>query len=62
MPRRASTKKNNDDKKNIEYIVRGSSPLYSGLSVLSFILVVSAIVLQYLELTTEYGFSTAIFF
>jgi hypothetical protein len=61
MPRPASTKKK-IDKQNVEFIVRGSSPLYSALSVLSFLLVASAIALQYIELTTEYGFPAGIFF
>lgn len=64
MPRPASTKKNKNkpDTSNIEYIVRGSSPLYSALSVLSFVLIVASIAMQAIELTQDYGFSPMIFF
>ena len=61
MPRPASTKKK-QDKSNVEYIVRGSSPLYSALSVLSFVLIALSIAMQYIELTQDYGFPSAIFF
>lgn len=67
MPQPASTKKkqaakNKLDKSNIEYIVRGSSPLYSALSVLSFVLIVASIAMQVIELTQDYGFPPTIFF
>ena len=62
MPRPGSTKKKSQGKENVEYIVRGSSPLYSALSVVTFVLIAIAIAFQYLELTGEHGFPTGIFF
>jgi hypothetical protein len=62
MPRPGSTKNKSQDKENVEYIVRGSSPLYSALSVVTFVLIIVAIAFQYLELTGEHGFPTGIFF
>jgi len=60
VPRPGST--DNDNKKDVEYIVRGSSPLYSALSVITFLLIVTAIVLQYIELTEDYNYPPGIFF
>jgi hypothetical protein len=59
VPRPGST---NNEGKDVEYIVRGSSPLYSALSVITFLLIVTAIVLQYLELTEDYSYPPGIFF
>lgn len=63
MPRRGSTKNRaSNDGRNVEYIVRGSSPLYSALSVITFLLIIVALVLQYIELTEDYNFPAEIFF
>jgi hypothetical protein len=62
MPRPGSTNHQSKGKKNVEYIVRGSSPLYSALSVLTFVLIAIAIAFQYFELTVDHGFPTGIFF
>jgi len=63
VPRRGSTKSNKEGStKDVEYIVRGSSPLYSALSVITFLLIITAIVLQYVEMTEDYNYPSGIFF
>jgi hypothetical protein len=60
MPRQGSTKSKSEE--NVEYIVKGSSPLYSALSLVTFVLILVAIALQYIELTGDFGFPAGIFF
>ena len=60
MPPRKSTKESSDQ--NVEYIVRGTSPVFSALSVLTFVLIVIALVLQYMELTEIYDHPPGIYF
>lgn len=65
MPRPGSTKKKGSKSQanqNVEFIVRGSSPLYSALSVVTFVMILAALALQYIELTEDYGFPAGIFF
>ena len=47
---------------NVEYIVRGSSPVYSAMSLVTVVLIIVAIFLQYFELTELYDFPVMIFF
>jgi len=62
MPRRASTSSNVPAKENVQYIVKGSDPVFSTLVVLTFIILMVAISLQYIELTKFYNYSWSIFF
>jgi len=61
VPPRKSTKDKGSDQ-NVEYIVKGTSPVFSALSIITFILIVVALVLQYLELTEFYGHPGGIYF
>lgn len=58
MPRRASTE--NDE--NVDYIVKGSSPVYLTMAALTFALLIAAIVFQYMELREVYDYPWAIIF
>jgi hypothetical protein len=60
VPPRKSTRETTDQ--NVEYIVKGTSPVFSALSILTFVLIVIALVLQYLELTEFYGHPVGIYF
>lgn len=51
-----------EEEGDVEYIVRGSSPVYSAMGLVTALLIVIAIVLQYFELTGTYGFPVMIFF
>ncbi len=61
MPRHGSTK-NLPAKENVQYIIKGSDPVFSTLVILTFILLLVGIVLQYMELRDLYGYGWAIFF
>lgn len=58
MPQQESIEEEGD----VEYIVRGSSPVYSAMGFVTALLVIVAILLQYLELTEVYDFPVMIFF
>lgn len=51
-----------DDHENVEYIVKGTSPVFSVMSIVTFILLICAIVLQYLELVQVFGYKSTVFF
>ncbi len=59
MPRRESTNKSARSaavKEDVQYIVKGSSPVYATLCVLTFLLLVAAVTMQFLELQDFYGY------
>lgn len=69
MPRRASTSSTPSQpaaavssRENVQYIVKGSDPVYATICVVTFVLLMTAVVLEYLELTTLYNYGWAIFF
>lgn len=65
MPPRGSTNTNKtaaSERENVQYIVRGSNPVFATLSVICFILLVTALTLQHMELTSFYDYHWSIFF
>lgn len=57
MPPQESTRRG-----DVEYIVKGSSPVFTALVVVTFVLLVTALVMQYIELTKIYDHPPGIFF
>ena len=57
MPQPESTKKG-----DVEYIVRGSGPVFTALVVATFVLLIVALAMQYVELTKFYDYPVGIFF
>lgn len=66
MPRPASTSQKADtiisSKENVQYIVKGSDPVYGAIGVVTCVLLLAAIAMKYAELRQFYNYGWAIFF
>jgi hypothetical protein len=51
-----------EEEGDVEYIVRGSSPVYSAMGLATAIMFIIAILLGYMELREYYDFPVMIFF
>ena len=67
MPRRESTNPapapaaGGGGKENVQYIVKGSSPVFGALAVITTVLLLVAVVLQSMELHDYYGYGWLVF-